>query len=100
HTRLVSDWSSDVCSSDLEKSVAALPPEQQVAAVERRLRELNPEFRGKVESEIRDGKVFWLGFLTDRVTDISPVRALKGLDSLDRSEERRGGRERRGGGSV
>jgi hypothetical protein len=66
-----------------EKSVAELPPEKQVEAVERRLRELNPEFRGKVESSIRDGKVWWLGFLTDRVTDISPVRALTGLESLD-----------------
>jgi hypothetical protein len=66
-----------------EKSVAALAVEKQVEAVECRLRELNPEFRGKVESSIRDGRVWWLGFLTDRVTDISPVRALKGLESLD-----------------
>src|SRR5262249_50993083 len=47
------------------------------------LRELNPEFRGKVEGAIRDGKVRGLRFLSDRVTDISPVRALKGLESLD-----------------
>jgi hypothetical protein len=65
-----------------EQSVAALPVEKQVEAVERRLRELNPEFRGKVESGIRDGKVWRLSFLTDHVTDISPVRALKGLESL------------------
>jgi hypothetical protein len=70
-------------SDPWEKSVAALPPEKQVEAIERRLRELNPEFRGKVESSVRDGKVVWLAFLTDRVTDISPVRALKGLESLD-----------------
>jgi Leucine-rich repeat (LRR) protein len=66
-----------------EKAVAALPVEKQAEAVERRLRKLNPEFRGKVEGLIRDGKVFWLGFSTDQVTDISPVRALKGLESLD-----------------
>jgi Leucine-rich repeat (LRR) protein len=65
-----------------EKSVAALPVEKQVEAVERRLRELNPGFRGNVESGIRDGKVRRLAFLSDRVTDISPVRALKGLESL------------------
>jgi hypothetical protein len=70
-------------ASAWEKSVAALPVEKQVEAVERRLRELNPEFRGNVESGIRDGKVLWLRFLSDRVTDISPVRALKGLESLD-----------------
>jgi Leucine-rich repeat (LRR) protein len=63
--------------------VAALPVEKQVEAVERRLRELNPEFRGNVEGTIRDGKVAELRFLSDRVTDISPVRALKGLESLD-----------------
>jgi serine/threonine protein kinase len=70
-------------ASAWEKSVAALPVAKQVEAVERRLRELNPEFRGNVESGIRDGKVVWLRFLSDRVTDISPVRALKGLESLD-----------------
>jgi hypothetical protein len=69
-------------ASAWEKSVAALPVEKQVEAVQRRLRELNPEFRGNVEGSIRDGKVWWLGFLSDRVTDISPVRALKGLESL------------------
>jgi serine/threonine protein kinase len=66
-----------------EKSVADLPAEKQIEAVERRLRELNPEFRGKVDFEIRNGKVRRLAFLTDWVTDISPVRALKGLESLD-----------------
>src|SRR5262249_22512875 len=70
-------------ASAWEKSVAALPVEKQVEAVERRLRELNPEFRGKLESGIRDGKVVTLKFLSDRVTDISPVRALQGLESLD-----------------
>jgi hypothetical protein len=65
-----------------EESVADLPAEKQVEAVERRLRELNPEFRGKVEFEIQDGKVRNLTFLTDWVTDISPVRVLKGLEHL------------------
>jgi hypothetical protein len=69
-------------ASAWEKSVAALPVEKQVEAVERRLRELNPEFRGNVEGGIRDGKVVWLRLLSDRVTDISPVRALKELESL------------------
>ena len=66
-----------------EESIAQLPAQKQVAAVERRLRELNPEFNGKVESSIVDGVVIWLGFLTDRISDISPVRAIKGLQSLD-----------------
>ncbi len=66
-----------------EKSVAALPAEKQVEAVERRLRELNPGFQTKVKSTIRDGKVWGLEFLTNQVTDISPLRALRGLESLD-----------------
>jgi hypothetical protein len=57
--------------------------EEQVEAVERRLRQLNPGFRGKVDSDIHDGKVRRPDFLSDCVTDISPVRALKELDSLD-----------------
>jgi hypothetical protein len=65
-----------------EQSVAALPAEQQVEAVERRLRELNPEFHGKIESQIIDGKVTVLKFSTDQVTNIAPVRALKELRRL------------------
>jgi hypothetical protein len=66
-----------------ERSVARMPAKEQVAEVARRLKELNPEFSGKVESEILDGLVTSLEFLSDRVADISPVRALKGLRSLD-----------------
>ena len=69
-------------SDPWEESVAALSAEQQVEAVERRLRELNPEFHSNVESQIRDGKVVRVSFLTDQVTDISPLRALKDLQSL------------------
>ena len=65
-----------------ERSVAALPAEQQVEAVERRLRELNPEFHGNIESHIVDGKVTVLKFSTDQVTNIAPVRALKELRTL------------------
>jgi hypothetical protein len=80
----ISQEAAAVTAADAwEKSVAALPVDKQVEAVERRLRELNPEFRGKVEGPIRDGKVWRLSLLTDRVTDISPVRALKGLESLN-----------------
>jgi Leucine-rich repeat (LRR) protein len=81
--RISQDAPAVTAAEAWEKSVAALPVEKQVEAVERRLRELNPEFRGKVEGSIRNGKVWRLGFLSDRVTDISPVRALKGLESLD-----------------
>jgi tRNA A-37 threonylcarbamoyl transferase component Bud32 len=66
-----------------EKAVAALPAEQQVKAVVRRLKELNPAFDGTVKHEIDNGVVRKLSFLSDDVADISPVRALKELLALN-----------------
>jgi Leucine-rich repeat (LRR) protein len=66
-----------------EKSVAGLPPEQQVEAVARRLKELNPGFDGKVESsDVRDGQVTGLAFYAHAVADLSPLRALPRLETL------------------
>lgn len=45
--------------------------------------ELNPEFDGKVTPTISNDVVIDLQFFTENVTDISPVRALKGLKSLN-----------------
>jgi hypothetical protein len=75
-----------------EQSVAALPAEEQVEAVTRRLKELNPRFDGRVEPTIRDGVVIGLAFITNAVSDLSPVRALTRLESLDCNgmAERRG----------
>lgn len=66
-----------------ERSVAQLPAEQQVKAVVRRLKELNPAFDGTVTPTIENGVVTGLSFLTDDVDDISPVRALQGLLHLN-----------------
>jgi tRNA A-37 threonylcarbamoyl transferase component Bud32 len=65
-----------------EKSVAALPAEEQVGAVAQRLKELNPGFDGQVQSDIRDGQVKGLSFPTQAVKDLTPLRALPGLESL------------------
>jgi Leucine-rich repeat (LRR) protein/tRNA A-37 threonylcarbamoyl transferase component Bud32 len=67
---------------DWLKKVAALPAEKQVQAVAARMKERNRGFDGKVTHQVGGGVVTALGFLTDDVTDISPVRALKGLKSL------------------
>jgi serine/threonine protein kinase/Leucine-rich repeat (LRR) protein len=64
------------------KSVAALPAEKQVEAVSKKLMELNPGFDGKMTPKIDQGVVTGLSFITDNVTDISPVRALTGLRFL------------------
>ena len=65
------------------KQVAAFPAEQQVDAVAAKLKELNPGFDGKVKPTIEGGGVVGLEFVTDNVTDISPLRALPELKSLN-----------------
>jgi hypothetical protein len=65
------------------KAVAAMKAEQQVEAVKAELMKRNPGFDGKVTPAIsKDGVVTELSFLTDNVTDISPVRAFVGLQTL------------------
>jgi hypothetical protein len=76
-----------------EKSVAALPAVEQVEVVSRRLKELNPGFDGQVTPSVMYGAVTRLVFNTDAVQDISPVRALRWLESLEcqpKTGERRG----------
>jgi Leucine-rich repeat (LRR) protein len=73
------------------KSVAVMPAEKQIEAVSKKLMELNPGFDGNVTGadvsgkfppKIENGVVTDIGFLTDNVIDISPVRALAGLKNL------------------
>jgi len=64
------------------KQVAAMPAEEQVDAVAAKLKKDNPGFDGKVTHKVENDVVTYLEFLTDNVTDISPVRALKGLNEL------------------
>lgn len=71
------------------REVASLSPEKQVEAVAKKLRELNPEFDGKVTGfdgngtpKIENDVVTELHVLTNNVTNISPVRALVGLKAL------------------
>ena len=71
------------------KEVQAMPAEQQVEAVSKKLMELNPGFDGEVTGgygtgtpKIEAGVVTELGFVTDKMLDISPVKALVGLRNL------------------
>ncbi len=68
---------------DWLRHVADLPADRQVEEVAVRLKRRNPGFDGAVKSTIEKGVVVRLEFGTDRVTDISPVRALPGLKQLD-----------------
>ena len=65
------------------KDVAAMPAEKQVEAVAKKLQELNPGFDGKATHKIEGGVVTELQFVTDNLTDISPVRALVDLKTLE-----------------
>lgn len=71
------------------KGVQAMPAGMQLEAVSKKLVELNPEFDGKLTGHrakgppnINEGIVTGLGFATDNVTDISPIRALSGITNL------------------
>jgi serine/threonine protein kinase/Leucine-rich repeat (LRR) protein len=64
------------------KQVAALPAEEQVKAVMSKLKERNPGFDGQETHKSEGGVATELNFLSDNVTDISPVQALAGLKIL------------------
>lgn len=65
------------------KVVSALAAVEQVEAVSKKLRELNPSFDGKLQHKIDNGTVTELKFISDKVWNIAPVRALVGLKSFD-----------------
>jgi len=73
-------WMSDV---------AALNAEEQIKAISKKLMELNSGFDGTITDhdgtelpKIENGVITGIGIVTDSVTDISPIRALKGLVML------------------
>jgi hypothetical protein len=91
--RISKEGESPTDSEWWEQSVAQLPADQQVKAVVRRLKQLNPAFDGVVTPTIENSVVTELRFVTDDVTDISPVRALRNLDVLEcRGTPDRGGK--------
>ena len=61
---------------------AGLKPEEQVRAVVAELQRRNPGFDGKHAARIRGDDVRIFGVVTDHISDISPVRGLRGLFSL------------------
>src|SRR5439155_1559877 len=62
--------------------VAAMPPANQPKAVMDKITSLNPEFKSPSNHKFEGGEVTELSFMARRVTNISPVRALKHLRSL------------------
>ncbi|HBJ33578.1 MAG TPA: hypothetical protein DDZ51_02220 [Planctomycetaceae bacterium] len=62
--------------------VGSLSATEQVQAVSEKLKELNAGFSDDLKPTIENGAVVAIALLTDSVTDISPVRALKDLTLL------------------
>src|SRR5581483_6610998 len=72
------------------KDVQAMPAEKQLEAVSRKLVELNPGFDGKMSRPfhdgpplVEDGNVVEARILADKVSDLSPIRALSNLRQLE-----------------
>jgi hypothetical protein len=68
-------------NADVQR-IAALPAEKQVEEVRKELIRRNPGFDGQVEPKIEDGVVTEFKVVTDRVTDIAPIRGLNALRAL------------------
>lgn len=64
------------------RRVVALPPAEQLNEVVKRLVELNPGYDGNHHPEFNDGNVFLLQLESERIHDLSPVRALPNLRRL------------------
>lgn len=67
------------------QTVAAMPVEKQVEAINQKLKELNPNSNpqdGSGPPVIRDGQVIECEIVTDNVSNLSPIRALHNLASL------------------
>jgi serine/threonine protein kinase len=64
------------------KRIAALPAAEQVEEVRKELVRRNPGFDGRVEHKIEDGVVTEFRIVTDKVTDIAPIRAFNALRVL------------------
>jgi serine/threonine protein kinase len=63
--------------------IAALPAAQQVEEVRKELKKRNPGFDGKMETKIEGGVVTEFRIVTNKVTDIAPIRVFNALRVLD-----------------
>jgi len=63
--------------------VAKLPPDEQAAAVAKKLMEVNPGFDGTTKHIVEGGQVTYFKCRSEHLAEIWPVRALRSLDMLD-----------------
>ncbi|MBI1325822.1 protein kinase [bacterium] len=75
-------FQSDGATAAWEKRVSRLSPEEQVAAVVERLKQLNPGYDGHFEWSARENYVFTFDLASDAISDLSPLRVFTSLRSL------------------
>jgi uncharacterized membrane protein len=68
--------------------IAALPAAEQIEEVRKELKRRNPGFDGKMETKIEGGVVTEFKIVTDKVTDIAPIRVFDALRVLECSGTR------------
>ena len=73
----------DGAAAAWERSVAGLPPDEQARAVAARLTKLNPQFDGAFTHATTGTAVTAFRFAANHVSDLSPVRALPHLKTLE-----------------
>ena len=65
------------------KRISELPPNDQIAEIERELTNRNPKYHGRLTPTIVDDTIIGLVIPSAGVTDISPIHALNRLKSLE-----------------
>ena len=70
-------------TEDNFKRISDLPPDDQIAEIERELTNRNPKYHGRLTPTIVDDTVIGLVVPSAGVTDISPIHALNRLKSLE-----------------
>src|SRR5206468_6532210 len=94
HTRSDRDWSSDVCSSDLEEAGLALYANPRNSGAGS-LRQIDPTVTAG-----RNLSAWFYQLVEDGDTVATQTKALERLGGLGRSEERRVGKERARGADA
>ncbi len=73
----------DASLKEWRNQVNVMAAEKQIEAVAEKLTELNPEFDGNVQPQIRSEAVSQLRFSTQNVANLAPLWALKKLEFLN-----------------
>lgn len=77
------DGESTSAGSATPEEPGALPAGEQAEAVRQELRRRNPDFQGVVAYDIQEGRIVGCKIANGKVSDLSPLQALRELRQLD-----------------